>query len=101
MTTLLRALRRLKGSSDIKVHTDSFYIKNGIEHLKEHREAGWVTAKGQPLKYSMLWEETAAILDKQESVSVACDPMNEYSSWMEAETEREKAKIKNGKSGKR
>ena len=97
LTTLLRALKRLKGSSEVRINTDSGYIKQGVEHLNERREAGWVNSRGQEVKFSSIWQQIGEILNQQESVSVAYEPINEYSSWMEAETEREKIRLESKK----
>lgn len=65
--------------------------------MNERREAGWVNSRGQEVKFSSIWQQIGEILNQQESVSVAYEPINEYSSWMEAETEREKIRLESKK----
>lgn len=100
LTTLLRALKRLKGSSDIEINSEAFYIKQMLERLQDYRRAGWKTAKGQPIKYRDIWQKVAEILEKQTSFSVLLAPVNEWSAWMESEAEQEKKKMRNSEHAK-
>lgn len=99
LITLLRALKRLKASSnaEIEINTETYYIQSGIRRIEDYRTSGWITSKGKPVKYREIWEQIAAILGKQGLFSVVYAPVNEWSAWMETETDRQERKKKDGK----
>ena len=57
----IRALRELKGPSDVDLHTDSKYVKQGItEWIIQWKANGWKRRSGKrllPVKNEDLWKE--------------------------------------------
>lgn len=56
LQSLIAALQELKYSCSITVHTDSFYLKNAGEKLKEWKGNGWKTNQGKPVKNADILE---------------------------------------------
>jgi ribonuclease HI len=63
----ISALEALKRPSQVKLHTDSTYVKDGItKWLKGWKAKNWLTADKKPVKNKELWQrlEAAAMLHK-------------------------------------
>jgi ribonuclease HI len=63
----ISALEALKRPSQVKLHTDSTYVKDGItKWLKGWKAKNWLTADRKPVKNKELWQrlEAAALLHK-------------------------------------
>lgn len=57
LTAVIEALAALKRPSQVTVHTDSQYVKNGItEWLAQWERRGWKTADRKPVKNADLWQ---------------------------------------------
>lgn len=57
LTAALEALRALKGRCDVDLHTDSQYLRNGMEQwLAKWKRNGWRTADKKAVKNADLWE---------------------------------------------
>ncbi len=57
LTAAIEALNALKGSRRVLLHTDSKYVKDGIESwLPNWKARGWKTANKQPVKNQDLWQ---------------------------------------------
>jgi len=53
----IEALAALKGPSDVKLHTDSKYLKDGIQSwIANWKKNGWKTAAKKPVKNADLWQ---------------------------------------------
>ena len=53
----IEALAALKGSSEVKLHTDSKYLKDGIQSwIANWKKNGWKTAAKKPVKNAELWQ---------------------------------------------
>ena len=62
LTAVIRALESLKRSCDVDVHTDSQYVKNGIETwIHGWKRNGWKTADRKPVKNADLWQQLDAL----------------------------------------
>ena len=61
----LEALRALKDRCEVDLHTDSQYLRNGMEQwLAKWKRNGWRTAGKQPVKNADLWEQLEAEASK-------------------------------------
>jgi ribonuclease HI len=57
LTAVIRALEALKHPSEVRVLTDSEYVRRGItEWVKSWKARGWRTADRKPVKNQDLWE---------------------------------------------
>jgi len=57
LTAVIRALEALKKPSEVRVLTDSEYVRKGItEWVKGWKARGWKTADRKPVKNQDLWE---------------------------------------------
>jgi ribonuclease HI len=58
LTAVIQAMRALKRSSRVRLHTDSQYVQKGItEWLTEWKRRGWKTSSKAPVKNADLWRE--------------------------------------------
>ena len=58
LTAVIRALEALKVPSEVEIHTDSQYVKNGIETwIHGWKRNGWKTSARQPVKNADLWQQ--------------------------------------------
>jgi ribonuclease HI len=56
LTAVIEALRSLKRSVPVRVHTDSQYVQKGItEWIHGWKKRGWKTAGREPVKNEDLW----------------------------------------------
>ena len=63
MMAAIAALEALKRSSQVKLHTDSQYVKNGItQWIHNWKRSGWKTADKKPVKNVDLWQRLEAAL---------------------------------------
>jgi ribonuclease HI len=61
----IEALRLLKKSSEVTIHTDSKYVMDGItQWIFNWKKNGWKSAKKDPIKNSELWRELDAEVEK-------------------------------------
>ncbi len=64
MFAAISALKALTRHSQVTIHTDSTYVKDGItQWIKRWRVNGWRTSNRKPVKNSDLWRELDALLD--------------------------------------
>ena len=57
LTAVIRALEALKRPSEVRIFTDSEYVRRGItEWVKNWKTRGWRTADRKPVKNQDLWE---------------------------------------------
>jgi ribonuclease HI len=57
LTAVIRALEALKRPSEVRIFTDSEYVRRGItEWVKSWKTRGWRTADRKPVKNQDLWE---------------------------------------------
>ncbi|MCH7696640.1 MAG: ribonuclease HI [Proteobacteria bacterium] len=58
LTAAIKGLQALKQSSDVRLTTDSTYVKNGItQWLQEWKRRDWKTANKKPVKNIDLWQQ--------------------------------------------
>jgi ribonuclease HI len=63
LTAVIRALEALKGPSELRIFTDSEYVRKGItEWVKSWKARGWKTADRKPVKNQDLWERLDALV---------------------------------------
>jgi ribonuclease HI len=61
MMAAIAALEALKRPTQVKLHTDSQYLRNGItEWLPGWKRRGWKTADKKPVKNADLWQRLEA-----------------------------------------
>jgi ribonuclease HI len=57
LTAVIRALEALKRPSEVRIYTDSEYVRRGItEWVRSWKTRGWKTADRKPVKNQDLWE---------------------------------------------
>lgn len=57
MIAAISALEALKRRSNVELHTDSNYLKNGItQWIHNWKRNGWRTADNKPVKNAELWQ---------------------------------------------
>ncbi len=62
LTAVIRALEALKRPSELRIFTDSEYVRRGItEWVKNWKSRGWKTADRKPVKNQDLWERLDAL----------------------------------------
>jgi ribonuclease HI len=62
LTAVIRALEALTRPTGVDLHTDSQYVKNGIETwIHNWKKNGWKTADKKPVKNADLWRELDAL----------------------------------------
>ncbi|MBT4963145.1 MAG: ribonuclease HI [Francisellaceae bacterium] len=65
----LKGLRAINKPSDVKVITDSKYLKNGMtEWIEGWKKKNWRTAAGKPVKNKELWVDLDSIVEFHNSV---------------------------------
>lgn len=58
LTAVIRALSAARKHTEVEIHTDSQYVKNGMQlWVKNWKKNGWKTADKKPVKNQDLWEQ--------------------------------------------
>ena len=58
LMAVIRALTAAHRHSEIEIHTDSQYVKNGMQSwIKNWRKNNWRTADKKPVKNQDLWQK--------------------------------------------
>jgi ribonuclease HI len=58
LTAVIKALRAARKHSEIEIHTDSQYVKNGMETwINNWKKNNWRNANKKPVKNKELWQE--------------------------------------------
>lgn len=58
LMAVIRALTAAHRHSEIEIHTDSQYVKNGMQSwIKNWKKNNWKTADKKPVKNKELWQE--------------------------------------------
>ena len=61
----IAALEALKRPSEVRLHTDSQYLRDGItRYLPQWKARGWKTADKKPVKNVDLWQRLEAALER-------------------------------------
>ncbi|WIV53561.1 ribonuclease HI [Amycolatopsis nalaikhensis] len=67
LTAPIRALESLTRPSQVRVFTDSTYVRNGItQWLPRWKNNGWLTAAREPVKNADLWQRLDAAIGEHE-----------------------------------
>jgi ribonuclease HI len=62
LTAVIRALEALRSPGEIRIFTDSEYVRRGItEWVRSWKARGWKTADRKPVKNQDLWERLDAL----------------------------------------
>jgi len=62
LTAVIRALEELKRPSELRIFTDSEYVRRGItEWMRSWKARGWKTADRKPVKNQELWMRLDAL----------------------------------------
>jgi ribonuclease HI len=63
MFAAISALEALKRPCEVRIHTDSQYLRDGItKHIGTWRSRGWKTADKKPVKNLDLWQRLEAVM---------------------------------------
>ncbi len=58
LTAVIRAISAARNHSEIEIHTDSQYVKNGTQvWMKNWKKNNWRTADRKPVKNQDLWQK--------------------------------------------
>ncbi len=58
LTAVIRALSAAHKHAEVEIHTDSQYVKNGMESwIKNWKKNNWKTADKKPVKNQELWQQ--------------------------------------------
>ncbi len=64
LTAVIRALTAARRHSEIELHTDSQYVKNGMQSwMKNWKKNNWHTADKKPVKNQDLWMQLDELSD--------------------------------------
>lgn len=67
LTAAIEALEALKRPSDVRIHTDSTYLREGITSwIGKWRANGWRTAARKPVKNADLWQRLEAACERHD-----------------------------------
>ncbi len=67
MTAVIRALEALTRKSQVRLHTDSKYVQQGIsEWIHSWKKRGWRTADRKPVKNEDLWRRLDELAGEHE-----------------------------------
>lgn len=65
LTAVIRALIAARKHAEVEIHTDSQYVKNGMQAwIKNWKKNGWKTADKKPVKNQELWQELDELAQK-------------------------------------
>ena len=63
LTAAIRALEETADDGPVRLHTDSQYVKNGInDWIRNWKRNGWKTSAKKPVKNKDLWEALDALI---------------------------------------
>lgn len=67
LTAAIEALRALKRPSRVRLHTDSLYLRDGIERwIHNWKKRDWKTADRKPVKNVDLWQALDALRSRHQ-----------------------------------
>ena len=67
LTAVIRALESLTRGCAVEIHTDSQYVKNGIETwIHGWKRNGWKTADKKPVKNVELWQALESAIQRHQ-----------------------------------
>ncbi|MES2677580.1 MAG: ribonuclease HI [Pseudomonadota bacterium] len=69
LMAVIEALKIVKKSLQIIIHTDSKYVQDGItKWILNWKKNGWKTAKKQPVKNDQLWKELDSLVAEHQII---------------------------------
>ena len=58
LTAVIKALSAAKKHDELEIHTDSQYVKNGMEKwVRQWKNNNWKNAEKKPVKNKELWQQ--------------------------------------------
>ena len=67
LTAVIRGLEALNRPCQVTIHTDSQYVKNGMESwIHGWKKNGWKTAAKKPVKNDDLWKELDSLVQQHD-----------------------------------
>lgn len=88
LLALIAALRRIRRTSYLVIHTDSNYVASNVRNsLARWKKTGWKTARGEVVKHPEEWQEIERLLQPH-SFEVVVSSGHSYYQWMKTEAEK-------------
>ena len=67
LTAVIRALESLNRQCQVRIVTDSQYVKNGMtQWIRNWQKNGWRTANRKPVKNAELWQRLAELVGRHD-----------------------------------
>lgn len=92
---LKKALSRINTKCEVHIYTECPYVATGLNKwLSQWKSAGWVTARGDPVKNAAEWKELDALVQKHNHTLVLhVKEDHSYRNWLKDNVEKEKRRV--------
>lgn len=88
LCALIKALKRLNTSCDLKIYTDSSYLQNNVENnVDKWKKNGFVNVKGEAIKNQEEWKELVQLISGHK-IEFRITKRHLYTVWMRNEAEK-------------
>jgi len=70
----------------IVIHVSCGYVASGFKWLASWKQKDYKTAKGEPVKFSDLWQDIAKAIENKK-INIQLNEFNGYRRWLQSECE--------------